>query len=77
MNIPSEICKACAAIGRPIDEIPSYRMDLGRILLSVAEEDNVMTTLDRLLPSWASAAYTGSANTGVDGETTVDLEITW
>jgi len=77
MKIPSEISTACSAIGHPIDDIPSYRIDPGRILLSVAEEDDIMTTLDRLLPSWASAEYTGSANTDGDGETTVDLEITW
>ena len=77
MNIPSEISHACSAIGRPIDDIPSYRIDPGRILLSVAEQDDVMTTLNRLLPSWASAGYTGGSNTDRDGETTVDLEIIW
>jgi hypothetical protein len=77
MNIPTEICQACATIGHPIADIPSYRIDPGRILLSVAEEDDAIDTLLRLLPPGASAAYTGSSDTDDDGETTVDLEITW
>ncbi len=77
MNISTQISQACAAIGHPIADIPPYRMEPGRILLSVAEEDNVMGTLLRLLPPGASAAYTGSSDTDDDGETTVDLEITW
>jgi len=81
-NIPQEIKSACAKIGHDVDDLPVCRLEAGRILLSVAdnEEDEGEATMELLraaLPSLANAEWTGSSDTDGDGETTSDIAITW
>ena len=81
-NIPQEIKAAYSAIGHDVDDLPVCRLEAGRILLSVAdneedEGDTTMGLLQAALPSWAKAEWTGSSDTDSAGETTSDIAITW
>lgn len=70
------------AIGYDLADIPSHRIEPGRILISIAdsitgEADWTITTLRRHLPKGATADWTNDSNTDGDGETTSDCAITW
>lgn len=71
---------ALAAIGHSLSDIPSYRVEDGRILISIADNGEADETLRKLvaaLPDGAQADWTGSSNTDHAGDTTSDCAITW
>lgn len=73
---------ALAAIGHSLSDIPSYRVEDGRILISIAdngegEADETLRELVAALPDGAQAGWTGSSNTDHAGDTTSDCAITW
>lgn len=75
---------ALESIGYSLSDLRSYAIEPGRILISIADnsgdEEDADATLDELraaLPANASADWTGNSNTGGNGDTTSDCEITW
>jgi hypothetical protein len=85
-TIPTAIALALESIGYDLPDIPGYRIEPGRIIIAIGDNDDggdegeaeqTIARLRRRLPAFASAEWTGASNTGGDGETTSDCEISW
>ena len=79
---PTAIATALESIGYDLSDIPGYRIEPGRIVIAIADNDDeeAKQTIDCLrgsLPTGANAEWTGNSNTSGDGDTTSDCAITW
>jgi hypothetical protein len=78
----TDMIPALKSIGYDLSDIPAHRIDLGRIVIAIADNDNddserTLTTLRQNLPKGATAEWTGNSDTDGDGNTTSDCVITW
>lgn len=78
----NDMAPALKEIGHDLSGIPSYRIEDGRILISIldneeGEGEETIEELRRNLPEGAAAEWTGNSDTSGDGEVTRDCEITW
>jgi len=78
----NDMARALKAIGYDLSDIPSYRIEAGRILISIADNDEgegeeTIEELRRHLPEGATAEWTGNSDTSGDGDTTSDCALTW
>jgi len=77
-----DMADALDSIGITITDIPDYCITDGRIVISVAdneegEGEETLAELRRNLPDGAKADWTGSSGADGYGDTTSDIEITW
>lgn len=78
----SDLIPALESIGYDINDIPSYQIQPGRIVIAIADNDDseselTINDLRRNLPAGAKADWTGSSDTDGNGDTTSDCAITW
>lgn len=80
---PTGIASALESIGYDLSDIPEYRIEPGRIVIAIADNDDggeaeqTITRLRKKLPAGATAEWTGNSNTSGDGDTTSDCAIRW
>jgi hypothetical protein len=77
-----DIAPALESIGYDLTDIPAYRVEPGRIVIAIADNDgddseDTLADLRKNLPEGAKAEWTGNSDTNGDGDTTSDCAITW
>jgi hypothetical protein len=78
----TDMIPALKSIGYDLSDIPAYRIEAGRIVIAIADNDDddsedTINDLRKHLPAGASAEWTGNSDTNGAGHTTSDCEITW
>lgn len=78
----TDMVPALKSIGFDLSDIPEYRIEPGRIVIAIADNDDdeaedAINKLRQNLPEGAKAEWTGNSDTSGDGDTTSDCAITW